>query len=261
MKEQNIDSLIDELLGGAKEETPVETPVVSKTPELQTQNISEPQPPVDRVEEKSKKGHTFGIIVGVVIIVLVVGGLIFLENYTHFQTNVEEEIYDTCDAWEAYYAEEEEDLTFESPDLIFFELHGPVKRMIERYENNNSHTYEFDLRGNLVRLDGYDPFSVDVYSNDEEDYTRFDRDNNGRIVEKSGWEWYTAYTWKAGYPSEASWGNEIEQGSFTIEYDKYGFRSGYYHIDTDEYGNWTYKENYGGEITRRTIDYYPTLRE
>lgn len=46
MKEQNIDSLIDELLGGAKEETPVETPVVSKTSELQTQNAELKEAPV-----------------------------------------------------------------------------------------------------------------------------------------------------------------------------------------------------------------------
>ena len=223
-----------------------------------------PQPPVAKVEKKPTKSNT-PIIVCVIIIMIITSVVLICKdqkgrNYDRsndqpFPVTVEE------DSWE------EDSLAIvnrRTPDLVFFELHGPVKKM-EEEDRWGSHTYEFDQDGNLIRIDGYNPFTIDVYSGEPDKYTRYERDYNGNISKLSGWGWFNEYVWTLGRPSEIKWFGEGQEGSIIREYNDQsgfvytqvedGYRTTYSHSNLDKYGNWRTRE--GERTTRRKIDYYP----
>lgn len=281
MKEQNIDSLIEELLGGAREESPIETSAASQTIEpigqkTQTKKSSEShystetQYHVTKVEEKTEKNNTLFIVFGVLLVVVVAIVLIVKNN----SSNV---------TYEDTVASVEEDSRLENdrnlvnittPDLAFFELHGPVKRMTERRESY-SHTYEFDQKGNFVRLDGYDPFTVDIYSYEPGEVTRYERDSQGRIVREGGYESGTEYTWKSDRVSGYEWGAESLSGTIEYQYESSTGRISslyntvmdlgeitdtyyqyYTYGESDDYGNWLERSLDNEGKTVRKIEYY-----
>ena len=140
-----------------------------------------------------------------------------------------------------------------APDLVFFELHGPVKKVKEDFL-----VYEFDEKGNLTKHDGVFTFS---------------RDSKGRIVKMDGYENHVTYRWDAERPvgSEAAAEGMTLSESYT--YDERGFvvkikhtEDGQVSYETltysglDPYGNWTQRSSQGYEYGRgsatRVIEYY-----
>ncbi|MBQ6072233.1 MAG: hypothetical protein IKQ75_09755 [Bacteroidales bacterium] len=144
-------------------------------------------------------------------------------------------------------------LSVTNPDLTFFELHGPVKKMSEDFL-----VYEFDENGNLTRHNGEFTFS---------------RDKQGRIVKMNGYENHVTYLWDSERPigSEAAAEGMSLLESYT--YDNRGFVVKIKHTEDgevsyetlsysglDKYGNWTKRSSEGYEYGRgsasRTIEYY-----
>lgn len=142
---------------------------------------------------------------------------------------------------------------FVTPDLAFFELKGPVKKM-----SDGVLTYEFDQKGNLTKHSG--TFS-------------FKRDKQGRIIQMEAYENFVTYKWNGDklIGSEA-----VAEGSMIEEeytYDERGFVVKIKHTvdgdvayetltysNLDNYGNWTKRTSKGYEYGRgsatRTIEYY-----
>jgi hypothetical protein len=142
--------------------------------------------------------------------------------------------------------------TLITPDLTFFELRGPVKKMSE-----DGLTYEFDENGNLTRHDGEFTFS---------------RDEQGRIVKMNGYENHVTYLWDAERPIGSKAAAEGMMLSESYTYDERGFVVKIKHTEDgevsyetlsysglDQYGNWTKRSSEGYEYGRgsasRTIEY------
>lgn len=140
-----------------------------------------------------------------------------------------------------------------TPDLTFFGLKGPVKKITE-----DGMTYEFDQNGNLTKHSG--TFS-------------YKRDNQGRIIEMKGYENNVTYKWDGDnlVGSEAIAEGSMHEESYT--YDERGFVVKIKHTidgdaeyetltysNLDNYGNWTKRTSKGYEYGRgsatRTIEYY-----
>lgn len=155
-------------------------------------------------------------------------------------------------------------------DLAFYELHGPVHVLKEEY-----HTITFDKDGKMISLDGYDPFTSDVYGEDyEHSVIRFHRDSKGRISEQEAWEFLERYTWNgmkmvsSRWDSEGMWGVNTyiynADGHLTTikatesEIDSQPSTSTYKitYLSYDDYGNWTARKS-NGNVEKRTITYYP----
>lgn len=140
-----------------------------------------------------------------------------------------------------------------TPDLTFFGLHGPVKKLKEDFL-----VYEFDEKGNLTKHNGTFTFS---------------RNEQGRIVKMNGYENHVTYLWDAERPvgSEAAAEGMMLQESYS--YDERGFvvkikhtADGEVSYETlsysglDQHGNWTQRSSEGYEYGRgsatREIEYY-----
>ena len=140
-----------------------------------------------------------------------------------------------------------------TPDLAFFELKGPVKKMTE-----DGMTYEFDKNGNLTRHSG--TFS-------------YKHDKQGQIAEMQGYENSVTYKWNSGrvVGSESAAEGSMREEAYT--YDERGFVVKIKHTVDDEveyetltysnldkYGNWIKRVSKGYEYGRgsatRTIEYY-----
>lgn len=131
-----------------------------------------------------------------------------------------------------------------TPDLTFFQLHGPVKKMT-MYEN----TYEFDENGNLTKVNGES--ASDYYY----------RDSKGRISSEEI-EIHTEYYWD----SESPIGCNVRMiGDISYTYDDKGFivkeeggmgNFTYTYDRIDEFGNWVSRKSDNGETLVRKIEYY-----
>ena len=166
-------------------------------------------------------------------------------------------VYTSCaDSPKATATENEEEVAESpavSPDLAFFELHGPVKKVQEDYM-----VYEFDQNGKLTKHSGT---------------FKFYRDSQGRIVTMEGYENHVTYLWDSQRPT----GSEAAAEGMTIlesyTYGERGFVEKIKHtVDgeisyetlsysgLDKYGNWTKRSSRGYEYGRgsasRTIEYY-----
>lgn len=170
-----------------------------------------------------------------------------------------------------------------TPDLSFFNLHGPVKYVIE----DETSIMQFDEEGKLTSMNGYDPFVGTPYDNPDYIRIAYDRDKKGRIAEWHGWEACCNYTWKDGLVVHASGQYEALSEETDYKYNKQKEVieiSGYYsefgdesqtkemtkfsYPEHDKYGNWTKKiirsKEDDGDFTEdeseRMIVYYPILR-
>lgn len=161
-----------------------------------------------------------------------------------------------------------------TPDLEFFELHGPVKSM-----RMNENTYSFSEQGQLVRIDGYDPFKV-TFNDGYTPQIDMRRNKDGYINQMGGWECGTEFTWKNGKIVKESGGAEAFYWEYAYTYDDDGnitCRKGkegewddyekkveynYSYPERDAFGNWTKRVGTGTEkiTTNRTITYYPIER-
>lgn len=142
-----------------------------------------------------------------------------------------------------------------TPDLTFFELQGPVKKVTV-----NKNTYEFDNNGNLTKVNGKSPSSF------------YSRDEKRRIVSENADGMEYVYFWDSKRPT----GYTVPMiGDITFTYDERGFRTAekseqqvegcdecrdvyvtYTYGNTDAYGNWLSRSNNIGEKTVRKIEYY-----
>ena len=160
-------------------------------------------------------------------------------------------------------------------DLAFVEAHGPVHTI--QYLDGSS--YVFDKSGNIVSVNGYDPFTADVYQDPEKCMERYTRDNYGRICKLEGvlYEIYYSWSGKRIVKDECGWENGCRKMEYhygangLIEYVINTTKSEIYDSDEpidvtreketykykkfDNYGNWTERTE-NGEPTKRTITYY-----
>lgn len=165
-------------------------------------------------------------------------------------------------------------------DLTFFEVHGPVRQIIEynKYDDIEWFKYstcEFDQNGKFTLLDGRDPFTREV---DEDVYIR---DNKGRISEWTAYESSHIYAWKDNRIIGYEWFNDGFYGKSTYIYDDNGLIiklesvdlggpiestgngktiTSYTYPNIDKYGNWTHRKGGNHEI-KREITYYPIERK
>ncbi|MBP5326310.1 MAG: hypothetical protein J6Y98_00165 [Bacteroidales bacterium] len=151
-------------------------------------------------------------------------------------------------------SEDEAQTPLVTPDLAFFELKGPVKKVTV----DKILTIEFDQNGNMTKHSG--EFS-------------FKRDKQGRIAQMEGYENYITYKWngdKLVGTESAAEGSMMEE---VYTYDERGFVVKIKHTvdgdveyetltysNLDNYGNWTKRTSKGYEYGRgsatRIIEYY-----
>ena len=111
---------------------------------------------------------------------------------------------------------------FTSFDLSFFDLRDHVEKMSTQGSPTGSHTYRFNQKGQLVEIDGYDPFS----SSAGDASVRMERDRSGFLK-----------------PSD----------------DAAPSADAYQYLEYDAHGNWTKRKlKQGGEGAEetRTITYF-----
>ena len=92
-----------------------------------------------------------------------------------------------------------------SPDLVFFDLQGPVKRC---------DLVEFDRNGKITSVDGQDPFALEKPQRDMNDdgevvdYCRWTRDAQGQIDSILCYEYVDEYRWHDGRVTQVLSGYE-----------------------------------------------------
>jgi len=167
-----------------------------------------------------------------------------------------------------------------TPDLLLFEVHGPVKQISISYkygkEWGTPTAYEFDQDGQFIKYDGYDPFTGKGYEGEDMFMITYSRDQQGKISEMQGYENACKYLWKEnnfiGCESSCE-GNgvrdtytyddngfivEVESKEFDIFTNEVYSKSSvkYTYPEIDQYGNWTLRK--GGDCdVKREIVYYP----
>lgn len=171
-----------------------------------------------------------------------------------------------------------------TPDLTFWELQGPVKLC---------DGVGFDRQGTMASIDDYDPFTIEQAYREmdgDEDYvefTKWERDEEGRIASITAVEGMSEYTWgdgrvvsAEGYEEGTVWINDFEYddegrlvklteyiGGFEDEDDELPLWSitEFSYLDFDSHGNWIRRsvkvtladmENTEEYEETRTIEYY-----
>lgn len=175
-----------------------------------------------------------------------------------------------------------------TPDLVFCDLQGPVKRC---------DSYEFDRSGRLVALEGVDPFALDepyrdfdTVTFDYTDFCKWIRDGQGQIASIECYESFQQFTWSDGLVIESIDFYEAQKTVTVNEYDADGrlvkktLYNGmededveskdasmlfatieYTYVDFDDHGNWTRRkakwsdasaDYVNEEEETRTIEYY-----
>ena len=106
-----------------------------------------------------------------------------------------------------------------SPDLVFFELQGPVKRC---------DLVEFDRNGKITSVDGQDPFTLGEPQREMKedgevvDYCRWTRDVQGQIDSILCYEYVDEYRWYDGRVTQVLSGYEGQLWLTDLEYDADG---------------------------------------
>ena len=145
-----------------------------------------------------------------------------------------------------------------SPDLVFFDLQGPVKRC---------DLVEFDRNGKITSVDGQDPFALEKPQRDMNDdgevvdYCRWTRDAQGQIDSILCYEYVDEYRWHDGRVTQVLSGYEGQLWLTDREYDADGrlvktkqyevvetegpeevnlmWVTEYTYLEFDDRGNWT----------------------
>jgi hypothetical protein len=148
-----------------------------------------------------------------------------------------------------------------SPDLVFFELQGPVKRC---------DLVEFDRNGKITSVDGQDPFALEKPQRDMNDdgevvdYCRWTRDAQGQIDSILCYEYMDEYRWHDGRVTQVLSGYEGQLWLTDREYDADGrlvktkqyevvetdgpeevnlmWVTEYTYLEFDDHGNWTLRK-------------------
>ena len=160
-----------------------------------------------------------------------------------------------------------------NPDLVYWELKGPVKTCDE---------VEFDTLGTMVKLGEYNPFAIDApYREiDEEgymeEYAQWQRNAEGQITNINGIEGMTMFTWKddrltryegfqegtmyAGdyeYDEEGNVAKLVEYLADALEEENGGemkpwATTEYEYLEFDSHGNW---------ISRHVLRHYADMED
>lgn len=178
-----------------------------------------------------------------------------------------------------------------SPDLVLFDLQGPVKScdMVDGWYLVFCQHLEFNRSGLITLVDGKDPFAVGEQNYTDELEYHWYRDDQGQISSVAiGWSGQQ-FTWVDGritspitgfhedlhhkyefeYDSEGHIGKQtIYSGNDDMveagEWELYRFEE-YTYLDFDDHGNWTrckvkyheYESDYDDEYEyTRKIEYY-----
>lgn len=163
---------------------------------------------------------------------------------------------------------------FRTCDLTLLELHGRVKKMVERVDGAEWETcYEFSPEGRLTRVNGKDPFNYKWTGGD--DYIEYTRDRKGRIESMCLMGGCTEVVWDG----EEVWKHvqHFEEGSelecqitaedngivvrtMTMERegDEPWERTGQnkFEFRKDAFGNWVERTDLYNIRTLRNIEYY-----
>lgn len=168
MDEKKIDDLIAGLL---KDNSGIQASEESRAVQNLSENKNTNSEPVPLEVQESSKRKKFlawnfiGIGIPAIILVVVFCWIANQSKRNSMETDSEEPVYVEDDHWEE---DSLEIVNRNTPDLAFFEVHGPVKKIVLKTKNYTS-VYEFDEEGTLKKLDGYNPFTIDVYSNSSGD--------------------------------------------------------------------------------------------
>lgn len=257
------------------------------TPDVIHQNEKQHLNPHDTQNEEQELAKdtpkTLWIIIGVVLAVFIVL-IICYSSFRNGDDNAKAEylLLDTQATKDAQWTTDSIKMVERvTPDLAFFELHGPVKTL--KCGTYETHTYKFDEEGNLEKIDGYNPFTVDIYSSGYENPIRYSRNSRGQITEEQGWESQRIYTWNGEHLSRSEGGAEGYSSTISYHYDGRGFMTyedcnsewyggeecetyhiSYTYIEIDHYGNWVERtavySNGRRETERRKIEYFPITR-
>ena len=178
-----------------------------------------------------------------------------------------------------------------SPDLAYWELQGPVKTLT--CLATATEKIQFDTRGKMTEMAGYDPFALDSPSRETDaegnivDRSQWQRDEQGRICAIIGYTSVTEYTWRDGKVAHEARFEEGWGWSTDYEYDTLGNLSKlkvydvceeedtnqltlsyiieYEYIEFDAHGNWTRRKAKTADAIinrvdeteeQRTITYY-----
>lgn len=126
-------------------------------------------------------------------------------------------------------------------DLAFWELNGPVKLCDE---------VEFDRQGQMVRIGDYNPFAIDAPYRDideegyMEEFSKWGRNEEGRISSITGIEGMTSYTWRDGKVVRSEGIQEGTEYAADYEYDEQGLL-----VKLVEYASDVLDEEKGGEMS------------
>jgi len=169
------------------------------------------------------------------------------------------------------------------PDLAFYGVKGPVHELTDI---NNEIKYVFDEEGNLLTIDGRNPFNEELLREyDEEtgimiEHPRLNRDSLGQIAEQFTLEGEIVYIWDNGHVIAETGVEESTEWSCSYEYDAEGrlikhtvkiwsvdqepkdgetFTDQYTYSTFDQYGNWLTRMN-GEETESRSITYYESTK-
>ena len=169
-----------------------------------------------------------------------------------------------------------------SPDLVFWDLKGPVKMC---------DGVEFDRQGKIVKVDNQDPFSIDGPYRDYDEatgifneYCQWIRNSEGYMAQMLCVESINNYVWENGrVVGETGAGEGIEWdvryqynpdglllGTYLYYLDEEGQKelneiTEYEYLDFDTHGNWTRRKVTNRDVTigyvhedeeTRSIQYY-----
>lgn len=211
----------------------------------------------------------------VLLALIVIGGGIFGvvkltndRNYSDYDDYADEVVEEVVEEFEEEVVMPY-DYDMTTPDLTFFELHGPVKSFWEDIDGH-THKYEFNYDGELVKIDGYNPYNIDVYAEGNDNKSKYVK-SHGYITQIEFYEGYEHYYWHNNRLEKQEWQSESWGGVITYTYNDSGFvayedsreyeatgtfSTIYTHQKLDDYGNWTKKVDNYDKCYTRVIEYY-----
>lgn len=165
-----------------------------------------------------------------------------------------------------------------SPDLVFYSLQGPVKRVICQGD-----TVDFDQKGKISKIKGRDPFAEGYPTREFDDsgsykeYCGMKRNEKGQIVEETWIEGVTYYVWEgekmvadSGFSECYEWHStyDLDENGRIAKISTYSFSEPGQEVplrnentikysDFDSHNNWTKRSGSLDDVeVSRTIEYW-----
>lgn len=171
--------------------------------------------PIDLSQERPSSKYKLNLVA--VLLIIIVGCAI--SSYFICSSHTVESEVDTTTI-----VKQKDTLFSENPDLILFELHGPVKEADYSLDGRNVHLC-FDEAGKLLSIDGRSDFLIssdtDFWSpSGHQDEFVFKRDEKNRLIAWLNKHTYISgkYTWAGNSVISCEFGGESEADCYTDEY-------------------------------------------